>query len=632
MAMDIKPAREIKRRGRTFTCRVVNHFMQNTTHHKRSMWAFFIRLILSTALLGSIGITLQPPPKAESGGSLQSSPEAQVEAILRRMTPEQKVGQMFMITVYSPFLLDTNAQFIRDYAPGAVALFKSNLDYQPAHQVTFLINSIQEVAMESSGVPMLVAVDQEGGRVIRLINGFTLLPPPLFIGAAHNTHYAFQMGQALGRELRGVGVNMNLAPVVDLHTREDALNPLRVLNQRTLGEDPRQVGKIAGQLVEGMGDAGVIGVIKHFPGHSPTTTDTHRDIATITLDEATFEATNLRAFATAIEGGAEVVMVGHLYYPALEPTANLPATLSPTLVGILRDDLDFDGVIMTDAMDMGAILNYHAPEEAAMLAIEAGVDLIAMGPNMSFSNQIAMLERINAAVTNGEISLERIEESARRVLLLKARHGLLDWQPLEPLASESRIAKERTSETLVDIFSGVVTILRNESELLPLRAEDKIAIIYPIARPQIAKECSLYLPNAEFLGYSLTPADWEFGAAVSRAREVDKIVAFGLDLTANRGQAVLIGNLDPNKTIFVSLGSPYDWENLVQPTAGLVLAYSDIPEAQIAACRVLSGIVSPQGILPIAIEGFEVGDGLGYDGARFTEQNSERTVHGDYAP
>lgn len=570
-----------------------------------------LAIVLFISLLFPHGIA-PAAPQVVSAPFVEQTREARVEQLMAQMTLRQKVGQMFMITIYSPFLLDTNAQFIRDYAPGAVALFKSNLDYQPAHQVAYLINSIQTTSVEASDIPMLVAVDQEGGRVLRLINGFTQLPAPLFIGAAQDPALAFQLGQAIAHEMRGVGVNMNLAPVVDLFTREDELNTLRVLNQRTLGQDPYQVGQISAALVQGMASEHVIGVLKHFPGHSPTITDSHRDIAIVDIDRATFEATNLQAFKGGIEAGADVVMIGHLYYPALEPVENLPASLSPTMVALLRNDLNFQGVIMTDALDMGAILNYHSAEEAAMMAVQAGVDLLAFGPNMSFSNQKAMLERVYQAFESGELPVERLDESVRRILLLKAKYNLLDWSAMPPEEASARIQKDKTSETLTKVFEGVITVAYDPQKLLPLDAEKSITVIYPIGQSTILEECSIYLPNAEFFGFSFNPADWEYGAAVQRSQKADIIIAFGLNLNTNDGQARLIGRLPPDKTIFVSLGTPYDWEFLEQPTAGYVLAYANMPESQTAACRVLAGIAPAQGILPVQVSEFAIGTGIHY--------------------
>ncbi|MBI5929492.1 MAG: hypothetical protein HY862_09295 [Chloroflexi bacterium] len=541
--------------------------------------------------------------------------EQRVDDLIQNMTLEQKVGQMFMVSIYGTRMSDPNERFLRQYEPGAIALFGSNLDYQSTTETTDYINVLQQIAMESSGIPMLVAVDQEGGRVWRLVNGFTHFPEPLYLGAAADPDIAFAVGQSVGREIKGVGVNMNLAPVVDLTTRFDNLTPTSVLFQRTMGEDPVVVGELSGAMVRGMADSGVIGVVKHFPGHSPTRTDSHTDLAVVDIDRQAFEDRNLQTFRLAIEYGAEVVMVGHLYYPAIEPVENLPASLSPTMMGILRHDLGFEGVIMTDALSMGAILNHHNAEEAALMAINAGADILAMGPNMAFAKQKSSMEAVVEAVKNGELSEQRIDESVRRILLLKARHNLLDWEPLDSANPATRIQQDLTSPIMERAFESAVTVLSDTNSLLPLRPTDNVALIFPAIYSDIGKTCTQYLPDAQVLGYTYFVADWEYTATRKLGQTADKIIIFVETLYVNTEQAALIERLPPEKTLVVSLATPYDWE-FIKPEfrpSGYVAAYANIAEAQQAACRVLTGVVSTRGMLPLTMADFNIGSGLVYD-------------------
>ncbi len=541
--------------------------------------------------------------------------EQRVEDLIHTMTLEQKVGQMFMVSIYGTRMSDPNLRFLRLYQPGAIALFGTNLDYQSATETTDYINVLQQIAVETSGIPMFIAVDQEGGRVWRLVNGFTHFPEPLYLGAAADPNIAYAVGLSVGREISGVGVNMNLAPVVDLTTRFDNLTPTSVLFQRTMGEDPVVVGELSGMMVRGMSDAGVIGVVKHFPGHSPTRTDSHSDLAVVDIDRQTFEERNLQAFRLAIEYGAEVVMVGHLYYPALEPVENLPASLSPTMMNILRDDLGFDGVIMTDALSMGAILNHHNAEEAALLAIDAGADLLAMGPNMAFAKQKSSMEAVVAAVNSGELSERRIDESVRRILLLKARHNILDWEPLDSSDPATRIQQELTPPVMTQAFESALTVLQDNNSLLPLRPTDHVALIFPAIYGDIGKTCTQYLPDAEILGYTYFVADWEYTATRKIGETADKIIIFVETLYANTEQAALIERLPPEKTVVVSLATPYDWE-FIKPEfrpSGYVVAYANTPEAQQATCRVLAGAVPTRGMLPLTMTDFNIGSGLVYE-------------------
>jgi beta-N-acetylhexosaminidase len=570
-------------------------------------------VLLFTIFLPLISLGQMPVHIAQATPPRQENVNAQVAALMEDMTLQQKVGQLFMVTFYSPELLERQEIFLREYQPGAIALFGSNLDYQSAAQTTVLVNNIQQAAVESGGIPMIVAVDQEGGGVWRLINGFTHFPDPLYIGATNDPELAFQLGQAVGREVSAVGVNMNLAPVVDLHVKEDELNKYRVLHQRTLGQHPDIVGEMAGAMTQGMAEAGVIGVIKHFPGHNPTAVDTHRDLATVTMDRETFDTTNGHAFKVAIENGAPVVMMGHLYYADIEPIPNLPASLSSTMINILRQDYGFDGVIMSDALDMGAIANNFPVDRIGVLALQAGVDLMAMGPHMTFSNQQLIMDRVYTAVLNGEVSEERLNEAVARVLTLKAEYGLLTWQELNPATAEERIQPQLSSQAILRAFESAITVVKDETNTLPIGSDDNVLFVYPIGMNSILEECSLHLPNADFQGFSYAPADWEFSAVATKVRNADVVVSFGENLHNNRRQSDILSISPPEKTIFVALGTPYDVEWLGQPPAGLVLGYNSTPEALTAICRVLAGAVPARGVLPVNLDGFIAGESITYD-------------------
>lgn len=568
------------------------------------------QLFYKIMLLGIVvGLTLSSFPQATSTtNATDSSSEERVAELMANMTTRQKVGQLFMVTLFGTQLLETNAAFIEEYQPGAVALFGANLDFQPSEDTTALTNAMQNASVEASGIPMLVATDQEGGLVWRLINGFTHFPAPMYVGAM-TPEMAYQVGNATGRELRAVGVNMNLAPVVDLTTKSDEITEVRVLHTRTMGNDALMVGTNAGNYVRGMAESGAVGVIKHYPGHSPTTTDSHRDLAQVDIDRATFEESNLRAFQTAIDEGAEVVMVGHLYYSAIEPVENLPATLSPTMLGILRNDLNFDGVIMTDAFDMGAIQNNYDVSEAAIISINAGIDLIAMGPNMAFSKQKLMMEAVWQAAENGDISMERLDDAVRHVLMLKADNGLLDWQALDPATTDERIQLNDTSLFLETAFADAVTIVKDDLDALPLSADANIAIYYPAGWFDVGTECREYFPQADYLAYSWDPAQWEWGAATQKARDADIVIVMAENLfrIQNQGMRDLVNLLPMEKVIFVSMGTPYDYELLDSPPAGFVVGYTSLPEAQRAMCRVLAGELSANGRLTVELADFPVG-------------------------
>lgn len=573
-----------------------------------------MRIRRSVLVLLIVGLVLAPMPTPPHSHA-DDNPE-RIDALLEAMTLRQKIGQMFMVSIYGTQPTFNQVDFIQTYFPGALVLFGSNVDGTSPDYITRYINTFQQYAVEADGVPMFVAVDQEGGRVRRLTEGFTNFPDPVILGAAADYDVAYGIGQAMGQELRAVGFTMNLAPVADLHTREDDMNQYRVMHHRTISQDAEVVGMVSGAMAQGMASEGVVAVVKHYPGHNPTSTDSHRSLATVDIDRQTFMDNNFRAFQLAIEDGAEAIMVGHLYYPAIEPVPNLPASLSPTMLGLLRDEANFDGVLMTDAMEMGGIVTQFTIPDAAVMAVKAGIDMMAFGTNAAFVDQIAAMDAVYNAVVAGDIPESRIDEAARRILTLKAKHGLLDWQILKADDTYKRLDTGFSREALIQMFEMGTTVVRDEYNMLPLRAEDNVAIIYPIGKPLIYQECSAYLPNAAYQGYSFVPAEWEVGASQAKAQAADKVIVIAENVAWNQPQGALVAALPPEKTIFVSLWKPYDWEAVDSSIAGFVSAYSTLEEAQIALCRVIAGAVPANGRLPMPIRGYPLGHGITYSAIR----------------
>jgi beta-N-acetylhexosaminidase len=570
-------------------------------------------LLLGLALLVvGFSITGAPAPAAVDA---QSSAADDVETLMRSMSNQQKVGQLFMVSLGGTQPSAAQLEFLQTYQPGAVVLFGTNVNGRQPAQVTGYINQLQGIITDVEGVPLIVAIDHEGGRVQRLLDGFTHFPEPSILGATADPSIAAAIGAAQGRELAAVGVNMNLAPVADLHTRADMLNTSRVLNHRTMSQDPQIVGELATGFTTGLAMHDVIGVVKHFPGHSPTETDSHTEIATVALDRPTVEATNLLAFQTAIDGGAPAIMLGHLYYPALETREEYPASMSAEIVGLLRDNMRFEGLIMTDALDMGGVVNLYRTPLAALTAFKAGVDMLTMGPGTSFADQQMAIDLVLSAVESGEISQEHLDASVRRILQLKADYGLLNWQPLPLETTAERIDVARSSATLMQMFEAGITVVRDEQNALPLQPGDNLAIIYPAGKPVIRETCQQYLPDATYQSYSWWPYDWEFGATQAAVRNADVAIVIAENIGWNTPQGALVEQLPTDNMIYVSLWKPYEWEDIqeIDPnTPGFVVTYSTWDEAQIALCRVLSGQVPARGQLPMAIDGYPVGHGIMY--------------------
>lgn len=345
--------------------------------------------------------------------------EARIDELLESMTTEEKVCQLFMIT---PEALtgvetavragETTQNAYNDYPVGGIIYFSQNL-VDPEQTRTMLANT-QQYAQERTGLPVFLSVDEEGGQVARIGQnpafGVETIGNMSDVGAGGDTQEAYRVGTVIGSYLKDLGFNMDAAPDADVLT-----NPQNeVVRYRSFGSDPQLVADMAGAELKGLNEQGIIGLYKHFPGHGGTTADSHEGYAYVeeTLEE--LENGAFVPFKDGIENGIRVIMVSHIACPNVTGD-NTPATLSKTMVtDILRGDLGFDGIVITDAMNMGAITEQYGPAEAAVSALNAGADILLMPADFQSAYQ-GVLD----AVADGTISGQRIDESVRRILRVK---------------------------------------------------------------------------------------------------------------------------------------------------------------------------------------------------------------------
>lgn len=365
---------------------------------------------------------IQKSNPEEKGPSEEEILEKRVNSILTSLSLEEKIGQLFLISVRNSYNgtrmlhADTYMEnIIKNFHPGGIILFSINFD-NPI-QTRDLIRDTQAM----SSIPLFVAVDEEGGRVARLGNSermsVTKLPPAAIIGKTGKTEYARIATEVISRELKAYGFNMNMAPVADVNT--NPANP--VIGDRTYSEQAEIAGKMVAEVVETMADEQIISVLKHFPGHGDTSSDSHEGDVILLNDLKRLESIEFVPFRMGINAGADAVMTAHIEIPLV--TGNdLPATMSPYfLKDILRKEMGFEGIIITDAMDMGAIKQHWTAGEAAVNALLAGVDVILMPASINDAEQ-----GIKEALAQGIISEERIDQSVRRILRTKIKRGIMD--------------------------------------------------------------------------------------------------------------------------------------------------------------------------------------------------------------
>jgi beta-N-acetylhexosaminidase len=334
---------------------------------------------------------------------------------------EWKIGQMLMAGVAGTTLTDDARHLIGELHVGNVVLMGPNVE--SPEQVLGLTRDLQQLALATNGRGLLIATDQEGGRVQRLRDGFTRLPPAATVGALDEPARVRAYGRLVGDELRAVGVNLDLAPVLDVN--DNPHNP--VIGDRAFGSTPAAVERAATAFLAGLHDAGVAATGKHFPGHGNTSTDSHDTLPVVFKDRAALERVELRPFRAAIAAGVDAFMLAHVVYPALD-RSGLPATVSERIATcLLREALGFDGVVITDDMGMAGISTVYSPEQAAVEAVLAGADVvlcarmdlpIACRPDMLAQLRAGLLQ----GVADGRLSVARIDASVRRIEALKARY------------------------------------------------------------------------------------------------------------------------------------------------------------------------------------------------------------------
>ena len=347
--------------------------------------------------------------------------EAKVEELMQSMTLEEKVWQMFFVRPEDITGMgnvvqagETTKTALENYPVGGFVYFSQNIESR--EQLTEMIANVQSY----SKIPLFISVDEEGGRVARLGDadiGVTAHPPMAEIGASGDPERARDVGETIGRDLKELGFNMDFAPVADVITVENNED----IGDRSFGSDPELVADMVAAEVEGMQSQNISATLKHFPSNGSTESNTHNEpgVCTRTLEE--MRSCEFIPFKAGIEAGADVVMVAHM--AAVNVTGDeTPSTLSKTIVtDLLRGELGFSKVVISDALNMGAITSVYEPEEAAVAAVEAGVDLLLMSPDA-----VGAADTIIAKVESGEISEERIDESVRRILSLKQERGILD--------------------------------------------------------------------------------------------------------------------------------------------------------------------------------------------------------------
>src|SRR6266478_2527837 len=557
---------------------------------------------------------------------LSPAASAWVESTLRKMTVDEKIGQLLFTTYHGSFTSTDAAayqQILHDVNDLHVGGFINITHGSPlgivksqAYPTAVLNNQLQS----KSKLPLLIGADFERGTAMRLDEG-TSFPTAMALAAGGNLKDAYTMGKITALEARAVGVHWIYAPDADVNNNPG--NP--IINTRSFGENPERVAQFVSEFIRGVQENGGLATAKHFPGHGDTAADSHIDLPVIRADRARLDSLELVPFRAAISMHVDSIMTGHLNVPALEPDPNTPATLSHNILSdVLRKQLGFQGLVVTDAMDMGGITVRYAPGEAAVRAFVAGADCLLMPPVPD-----AAFEALQAAVKSGRISKERLDASVRRILQAKARIGLNANRLVEVNAINKKFGSAEWQKEAQEISDGGVTLLRDTPHRLPLDATKPsralLLAFYADPEPYPGEDLEREL-RSRFDSVTALRADTRFvNASILKLPPPDSydvaILALFVRVSDRKGnvdvpaeQAALAEQIYKTGKPVVTLGfgSPYLIERFPQAETWLAaFGISDV--AQISVARALFGEIPARGKLPVTIPGVNLKAGFGME-------------------
>lgn len=523
------------------------------------------------------------------GGTIEDVPPQGACKKMNDMTLKQAIGQLFMIGIPGATVDGASEALLKRWQIGNIVLFARNL--KDGVQAARLTDDLQRLITAETGIRAYISADQEGGIVLRLVDGATPFPGNMAVGATGKPEFAEQIAYAIGRELLALGINMNLAPVLDVNNNPK--NP--VIGVRSFGTDPARVARFGRAAVRGYKRAGIACVAKHFPGHGDTEADSHTSLPTIPRDLGELEKCELLPFRAAIEEGLDAVMTAHIAFPKLD---GVPATLSKTiLTGILRRQLGFSGLILTDSMRMAGVADSYSPAEAAVMALKAGCDILLYSGMGEVEE--AAVRAVHEAVARGELSEERIYASAERIVAAKKR--LVRERPSVDLAAHADLARQ--------VSRKAVTLRRDRAGLIPLPVGN-VTVIEVTRRAITQVEEQLqetglraqladFLPAAQHLAAPANP-DALTVEQVLRAARGDVAVVVTQDAWRHGGQQDLLRRLVaryPQRIIHVAGRLPYDVD-LVPEVPTALCIYDTVTPSIRALLEVLTGRIEPTGNLP----------------------------------
>lgn len=534
---------------------------------------------------------------------------------VQHMSLEEKVGQLFVTYAHGTsadttdpadvaqnqalYGVNTPAEVVQKYHLGGVIYFNWTNNANNPTQIATLSNGLQHAAAEErTHTPLLISTDQETGIIARVGSPATQFPGNMAIGATRNHDYVYTTANITGDELRAIGINQDFAPVSDVNVAPR--NP--VIDVRSFSSDASLVASLASREVDGYQDADVASTAKHFPGHGDTETDSHIGLPVIGHTLEQWKQIDLPPFQTNIQHHIDAIMTAHIVVPALDPSGD-PATLSkPIMTGILRDQLHYDGVVITDSLGMQGVRDKYGDDRVPVLALKAGVDMLLMPPNMDLGYNSVL-----NAVRDGELSMKRIDQSVYRVLRLKDERDLFENPYVDVGKVSDVVGTPAHLAAAQEITDHSVTLVKNDGTLPLMKASGRHVLVagYGVhTMAQLAADLNQRGVTADVSPTGAAPSQADIDAAVAKAgtHDLTVVTTYTAWSEANKSQQTLVKSLVAigKPVVVVAVRDPYDIAHFTEAHNYLATyGYADVSLESLT--RVLFGEVNPSGKLPVTI-------------------------------
>lgn len=555
--------------------------------------------------------------------------ERQVERTLKKMTTREKVAQL-IVSQTDSYIFSEGHALMTDTLVGIEGIGGLLIIQDSLPRFLTRMNQLQEM----SKIPLLVSIDGEWGPSMRF-SEYPFFPQQMQLGALPSDSLIYEMGLAVAEQCKMANIHINYAPVVDINVNPK--NP--VIHARSFGENRDKVTTYGRAYMKGMQDGGIIACSKHFPGHGDTEVDSHKGLPVLPFSRERLDSLELYPFRDQIKHGVEMVMMGHLHIPALDSAVS--SISYPIVTGLLREEMGFDGIIVTDALTMKGVSENMESPEIALAAYKAGVDILLKPGDI-----IASIDRLEEAMNSGECDIEDLNERVRKTLRMKARFGMLEhnYNPIVDTTNISeRVKKPEHIALIQEMAEQSMTLVDNKVGLLPLDMNKKIAYVaynakhIPMLREygdieglsgynpetgmvdsttlmyqHLLKEAMKQEGEVHYFALDKKSSDKDIAKVCAQLADYDVVILAchdprgrsRKDLIAQEHIKVMEGLVKKHQPILVHYGSPYGlsdlpWRNHL---SGVLVAYKDSESNQKAAAKVLTGEIEAVGVLPVSVE------------------------------